>query len=217
VSESAVNRDKRSWLPDFQGARTLFAAFRYRRQQAKDPNSDWIAEADKRLEQLEWIIQHVDALQNEHDALLDRQWIQTSADDQAQRRDRRDQIVIEVELLVEAFYYFAWRFKTIVGDEPGLDGLKGFDPIGVRDVRNLLIEHAFKSKASNSNFTFGREISFGPVIKPFGSRLANRVGKEPHDKGLYVNAREFIKKLTTRLEAIEIAAQDESNGSGGEQ
>ena len=87
----------------------------------------------------------------------------------------------------EAFYYFAFRLRQIVRKTLN----RKFDPIGVRNIRNHLIEHPI---VSNYNFAYGSDLDFGPVVKPYGSR------PEPiHDDGLYRNAQEVIDKLLRLL------------------
>jgi hypothetical protein len=98
----------------------------------------------------------------------------------------------EVELLSEAFYYFAWRFRELLTRFPDF---KKFDPRGIREVRHDLLEHPEKtSKALNPNFMYGHDLPDGPVLKPFGSRQT-----DVHDRGLYVNAQELLDELVPRL------------------
>jgi hypothetical protein len=180
--------------PDFSEARQLFGQYRFRQKQTSDDVvlSDWIAEADLRLGQLEWITIRIDELQTEHDRLT-----RTRSDADTQERPdrgwRREEVTKEILLLVDAFYYFAWRFREILQSNPGLPGLKKFEAIGIRAVRNDLLEHP-QNVASNSTYMYGKDLLFGPVIKPFSGSPANGPAR-----GLYLDALEVIDELVPRL------------------
>jgi hypothetical protein len=104
-------------------------------------------------------------------------------------QDRRVQIRQGTAFYAEAFYYFGHRatecLKTV-------DGFRRFRPIGVRDVRNHLIEHPKTASFRN----FGFEGPEGVVVRPY-RRVADP--KLPDDRGLYANASEFVTQLLQRL------------------
>ncbi|WP_310540370.1 hypothetical protein [Phenylobacterium sp.] len=98
-----------------------------------------------------------------------------------------------MELLTEQFYLIAFRAGRIIESLPGM---KGFGAVGVRNVRNQLIEHndGTDSLVFNGGFAFGG--SQGPVV------AAVRTDQQPghwQDAGLFLNAQEFARALTERI------------------
>src|SRR5260370_15127349 len=110
---------KRSEIPDFVDARRLFSQYRYQQKSNHAGHSDLIAEGAKRLEQLEIIIQRVDKLQRE-EAQVSRWVWRAGVDPERLRADhdrragRESRLGREIELLTEAFYYFAAPFCRVV-------------------------------------------------------------------------------------------------------
>lgn len=95
---------------------------------------------------------------------------------------------IELQILTKSFYYCAIaRNKKFP-----LPGLRSFECTGVRDVRNMLLEHPEGSDSQVFIVSFGYGGSCGPVIKPI-----RRVGQENvfPDAGLFQNATEFRENL----------------------
>jgi hypothetical protein len=74
--------------------------------------------------------------------------------------------------------------------------LKNFDPPGVRNVRNHLIEHPDKASSgiTQQNWSFGGEA--GPAFK--NTRRPNQE-TVPIDRGLFINAAELRDKLERKL------------------
>ena len=95
----------------------------------------------------------------------------------------------DIKLYGEAFYYFAWRAKRSITH---LEQLKAFNPIGVRTVRNDMIEHAEGARGMFVSYWMF-DCPEGLVLKPIEGGI---------DRGLYPNAQEFIEKLLQKLEAI---------------
>ena len=107
-------------------------------------------------------------------------------------------------MLTEAFYYFAFRFREVVRRVPGFSK---FEAVGIRDVRNHLIEHPEKtSKVLDGSFKHGGVE--GPVLKPIRSEAQKDVWL---DRGLFVNAAEMRDQLEGRLGRL--AARDQSSES----
>jgi hypothetical protein len=100
-----------------------------------------------------------------------------------------------IELHAESFYYFAFRLGRVL--QRMVPGFKNFDPVGVRDVRNWLIEHAERDRGVMDH-SFQFNLSEGAILKPNGGGL-DRV----HDAGLYPNAKQFIEEFQRRLEAAQ--------------
>lgn len=102
----------------------------------------------------------------------------------------------ELWVLLEAFYYSAHRVRDILRDNrEDLPDLQGFEAIGVRDVRNHLVEHPTrKGGVVVSSLKCGGPV--GPQLK------AVRYSEDPagtHDAGLHENCREFLDALTATL------------------
>jgi hypothetical protein len=110
----------------------------------------------------------------------------------------------EIRLLTESFYYFAHRiWKIACHRSTPLPGLR-FECPGVRDVRNMLIEHPEKaaSPVYAQSFGFGYPES-GPRLKTTSPPQAPDVVL---DRGLYANAREFESSFVRRME-LSISSQ----------
>ena len=185
VPEKPLTRLRRSFIE----ARQLFQHFQSGRMRARGPDMELTGEAAKRLEQLEWIAGRLYRIQ----AAQRRLYLRGPRRPSSHPRWAKHQHLAgkEVELLTEAFYYFAWRFRQILKQD-----LKGafsnFSPAGIRVVRNQLIEHPTTALASN--FLYGADAQEGPRIKPFGTPNGGT-----RDRGLYVNAQEMLDALIPRL------------------
>lgn len=183
--------------PSFAEARRLFADYRYQRRSVEGASANLIAEAQKRLDQTDWIVQRLQHLQLVQDRIARWHWKpDTPPEILARQHNRRatmqHTLGDQIELLAESFYYFAWRLRQVLVQLPEF---KNFDPTGLRDVRFHLLDHPEKtSKALNPNFMYGHDVPTGPVLKPFGPREI-----EIYDQGLYVNAQEMLDELLPRL------------------
>lgn len=181
----------------FAEGHRLFSTYRYQRRSSGDDQSHWIAEAQKRLEQIDWIVRRISVLQARDDRTGRWTWepatsTETLRKQQKRRSSKWRRLGAEIELLSEAFYYFAWRLRQVLVNLPEF---KKFDPKGIRDVRHDLLDHPEKmSRALNPNFMYGHDLPNGPVLKPFGARR-----RPIHDRGLYANAKELIEEFLPRL------------------
>jgi hypothetical protein len=95
----------------------------------------------------------------------------------------------------EAFYYFAWRARDALAAIP--DVSLRFDPVGIRNVRNHMLEHP--------NTEHGLMASWWQFDCPEGLILApgSPVGQAKFtDKGLYPNAQEFVEKLNAKFSLL---------------
>jgi hypothetical protein len=176
-----------------------FSWYTYRRKLRHDANFALISEANRRLKRLLWILHRVERLEARHD----RQWrrMDPVAGPEPESVFRRRRTLLrgygdELEVMTEAFYYFAFRVRTILRKK--LPDFKGFEAPGTRDVRNHLIEHP--TKALSFNFTFASP-GTGPILKLFRSEAG-----VPFDRGLYLNAKELAENLRRRLDRIPDAA-----------
>ena len=177
--------------------RRLFSDYRHQRRQVDSATSNLIAEAQKRLDQIDWIVQRIWRLQIVNNRIRRRRWNPDTPQDLLGRLQRRRDTLVrssgsEIELLTESFYYFAWRLQQVLVQLPELGK---FNPVGVREVRFDLLDHPEKqSNALNPNFRYGHDLETGPILKPFGARAT-----ETHDRGLYIDAQEFLDELLPRL------------------
>lgn len=103
----------------------------------------------------------------------------------------------EMRVLTEAFYYCAGRARAVL--RAVYPALGQFEAVGVRDVRNQLLEHpeGKNSTVIENGTSFGFDC--GPVIK--GVRRVDKVHIFP-DKGLYINAQEFATNLEAKLRQL---------------
>lgn len=102
---------------------------------------------------------------------------------------KSDKFAFKAKLYSEMFYYKAFRLRNIIRYSGGLG--KKFECEGIRNVRNILIEHPEKSD-------FIYIYSFGLGMKEIGPVL--KTGNPENDKkfkdiGLFKNATEFKMNL----------------------
>ncbi len=100
----------------------------------------------------------------------------------------------ELEIITECTYLIAWR---CAGATSELMSIGPFKPVGVRDVRNKLIEHVDRSGSGVLLSSFGYGGDQGPVIRAL--RTTDKKDVFP-DAGLFVNLQEFSKELVARLD-----------------
>lgn len=177
-------------------------------------NKDLGCEVRERIQQLQFIINRVHALETtasaamarsraaflDHIQDLERQELSfenvpvpdsTSPTQDEFRRHHDSQF--EMRLLTESFYYLAGRIRTVLRNKRApLPGLTDFESVGVRDVRNKLLEHAEGDDSKISINSFGWGGVNGPVIKAI--RYDGQAQIFP-DQGLYRNANEFRDNL----------------------
>jgi hypothetical protein len=156
-------------------------------------NAGLVEEVSTRLEQLDIVLTKIQALDEERVRYLTRK--NTAGTTAKFLRSN----ALEVRTFAEAFYYFASRLRSILRhkDKP-CPFLGSFECPGVREVRNLLIEHpeGKNSRAFTWSWTVGGP--GGPALKVH--READEQAA-PIDLGLNVNAQELCDKLDTVLEA----------------
>jgi hypothetical protein len=171
-------------VPVFADAITLFEEYR-RLHHTKGERSQrtLVAEADRRLRQIDWLIRRIDRVQRTVER-RDSAWLRQRARLGAKWPAIPDH-GIEVEVCVEAFYYLAFSLIRAL-EELGLLAARG--GFQITRVRNDLIEHSKKVRGDQT-FVYGADLQNGPRIKPF----------EGGDQGLYANARELLSRLEPRL------------------
>ena len=113
--------------------------------------------------------------------------------------DRIHRIESELFILTEWFYHTAWRLREIAHPKVcALPSLCGFEAIGVRDVRNQILQHPERFDLNRQSQSTGVSDDAGPIL---GNAFWEPPAKPFNDRGLYYNALEFAMNLTDRLNA----------------
>lgn len=203
----------------FEVARNLFKAYCACQKATSGAalESEYQIEIDDRLKHMEFIVAKVKKLATrtafsdqaallEYEAYLNRAphlRDSTHADEMKGYREHLESTMplhineTEMRVLTEAFYYCAGRArKVLITVYPALGK---FEAVGVRDVRNHLLEHpdGKNSTVIENGTSFGFDC--GPVIK--GVRRVDKVNIFP-DRGLYINAQEFATNLEATLRKL---------------
>jgi hypothetical protein len=157
------------------------------------------AEVKVRLAELQFIVDRVHVVETDGEVNAIQSSIKAAQESPAKAFEVFGNLIgamsTEAKVLSEAFYNSAWRIRQLVRyyakPLPGVS----FECIGVRDVRNQLIEHPEKGdKIFIQSFATGGPN--GPVLKvyrPTGTATTFQ------DMGLYVNAEEFADSLSQAL------------------
>jgi hypothetical protein len=102
----------------------------------------------------------------------------------------------ELRVLLEAYYYSGQRIRDIFRDNKAdLPELSSFEAVGVRNVRNHLIEHPTR-EAGVIVFSFKCGGPVGPQLKALRWSLDEEGSM---DDGLHKNTAEFLSSLETTL------------------
>ena len=157
-------------------------------------------EAMKRLHQLDWLCGKIGEYETRSVELIHEI---TSGDGPSEGYVRDFPAMLEsqansfeMETLVEAFYYLAWRLRNVIQRLPDLNN---FECQGVRNVRNKLLEHPEGSDSGVIHGCFASgNTETGPVLKMIRFPLKNTLWQ---DERLWVNAREFEQNLTEKINA----------------
>ncbi len=179
-------------------------------------NSDLAAEGIERIEQLEFILNKIKQteisieLNDKRSEIAFWDWINDAKTNNIDIAETpapthihltheefkiNSVLVLELEILTESFYYFAFRLRNIIRSLPGL---KSFEIPKIRNVRNKLIEHPDTnndSKILTRSNGWGNKKN-GPVKKFI--RENHQIGIFP-DEGLYINAQELKENLDQKL------------------
>lgn len=174
---------------------------------AKEFNRDAGIEVRKRLQQLNFLIDKVYELQIEGAGIQHRHGIAFSSymeyasannvditkvkvpDEiymSPKEVKRLNEICFELEVNTESFYYLAGRLRALL--KHGFTVLKNFEAVGVRNVRNKLLEHTEGNDSKISIVSFAWGNSCGPVVRAI--RYKEQLDVFP-DGGLFLNAEEF--------------------------
>lgn len=181
-------------MVNFENTRRRFEKHRRAllNQDALSFNAGLVEEAGARLKQLDIVLSKIQVIDQERVRYVTRE--NTAATDGKFLRSN----VFEVRMFTEAFYYFAWRLRRILRHKDTCPFLSSFECPGVRNVRNLLIEHpeGENSRAFTWSWTVGGPD--GPALK---------VDREPDEQSappdlcLNVNVQELRDNLDAQLEA----------------
>jgi hypothetical protein len=211
----------------FPGTIELFRRYKEYMTNANRPVCDLnlVNEAEERLYQLDWLVTQIKTREKEMDqfrkksgsALEDHVKAHLAAGGSPEtlppmpKETQQERVQCqhfidtmgETQLLTEAFYYFAFRLRQVVRRLPGL---QSFEAVGVRDVRNKLLEHPDDQEDSGVTVrSFGFGGPSGPRVKVI--RDASQENVFP-DNGLYVNAEELREQLEISLSRALAAVPD---------
>jgi len=157
----------------------------------KQEHDGYSVELFTRFSQLDFLLDKVRSLENESEATRQK------AIHSPGYTNNGYELIFQVQLYTESFYYFAHRAKKIIDSYPTLKKVKA---PGLINVRNNLLEHP-DSPDGTPTYSFASAGPNGPVIK--GGRFVNEK-KAYMDQGLYKNAEEFREAVNLILkEAIE--------------
>jgi len=168
-------------------------------------------EVEKRLEQLDYLYKKI---MKKHSRCMKLVWIEqrnlqpvmqlareTGASVTYQRSDEKieiNKLMFEIELLTESFYYLAFRMRQLLKhNSKPLPELNSIKCVGVRNVRNKLIEHPEEKGSGVILQSFGVGGEQGPTLKV--ERPAGQENIFP-DAGLKANATELKDELERLLD-----------------
>jgi hypothetical protein len=183
----------------FERGHSLVNRFRAIQQPKGGRDADLAIDADGRLWQATYLLRRFRQLEIEHrqkrDARIAADMKSTNMMINGQLDSAASTSQDVLRLHGEAFYYFAWRACAALSAIKSVAGLS-FVPVGVRDVRNRLIEHP---GGAGGYFVLSWMLG-----DPHGLVLAFGAGPNGQtlDRGLYPNAREFIEKLLPKIEQV---------------
>jgi hypothetical protein len=100
----------------------------------------------------------------------------------------------DIELYTESVYWFAGKARSLLRKLPLLEH---FEPVGVRNVRNKLLEHSDRPDSMVLMLSFAWGGKMGPIVK--GMRLDHQRDVWPDD-GLFPNLEEFAVQLSRKLD-----------------
>jgi hypothetical protein len=168
---------------------------------ARNPaRDDLAAEVVERLQQLNYIIHQLDEIDSQFGKMVTIEVINERGEKEhynaAHERDQHLQFVMR--LLTESFYYFSFRARQILRNKVhAFPGLGSFEAVGVRDVRNHLIEHPEGELSRVFNRTFMWSPDTGMHLKPSRHEWEN---SSFVDVGIKANAKEFAERLSAALD-----------------
>jgi hypothetical protein len=195
----------------FDSTKALFEVYRAKLNKEKPAgfNRDLAAEVSERLRQLSFLCDKIKELEAQITQLgilicevTEKTKGTLSAEDTAIAHTRigvHTSFGFEIRLYVETFYYFAFRIRTILQHKSKpLFNLHKFECIGVRDVRNHLIEHPEKqgSPIYMQSWSVGGNTQ-GPQLKNARREIQ---ASSFYDRGLWVNVEEFRINLEKLLD-----------------
>lgn len=194
---------------------------------ADDPRAELAAEVANRLEQLDLVLEHLSRSLKAVEPTTPRGELELIASQAERYRagelsiDEYEAVIrstlrptppgyvkswTEVRLFTEMFYYVAWRVLEILNasGSRAFDDVGGLDAKGVRNVRNILLEHPEHGRPQ-ANYAQSLAVTDdGPALKT--STVVVRQGRtsadpEGVDRGLFRNAEELRVKFESKVEA----------------
>lgn len=204
-----------------------------------DPRHDLSAEVRERLTQLDLVLEHLSralalvAIDPER-AKRDTEWFTKNQPRLARGEISEEEFAAglsrtsrtpeesrgyvhawdEVRLFTEIFYFVAWRLREVLNNRKpeAFPNLRQIKARGIRDVRNLLIQHPEHGQPVPNYRQWLVVTGDGPVLKSSevlvrGDRVS--APEESVDRGLNVNADELRREieacLTEALSSVSLA------------
>jgi hypothetical protein len=181
-----------------------------------DPaRNDLGAEALERLNQLAFIFAQLKGIDEQFATTI--MLTQTNEHGQEEHynatHERDEHLRFVMRLLTESYYYFAFRLRQLLRNSAHpFVGLALFESVGVRNVRNHLIEHpeGKSSKIFNRTFSWTKE-----------SGMHLKTGRQPWessefiDAGFAANSGEFNINLNAVLDSACEELAKRLSGEGG--
>ncbi len=127
--------------------------------------------------------------------------------------ERDENLRFVMRLLTESYYYFAFRLRQILRNSAHpFVGLASFESVGVRDVRNHLIEHPEGKSSRIFNRTFSWAQESGMHLKTGRQAWES---SEFIDAGFVANSDEFNISLSASLDRASEELEKRLSGEGG--
>ena len=165
------------------------------------PREDLCAEVTERLQQLHFIMQQLSEIDTQFGTTATVARVNEAGETEYYNAwpERDEHLRFIMRLLTESFYYFAFRVRQILRNNVHtFPGLRSFEAVGVRDVRNHLIEHPEEDGSRIFNRTFTWSQATGMQLKTGRQQWESGTTT---DAGINANAADFAKQLDNRLDA----------------
>ena len=181
-----------------------------------DPaRNDLGAEALERLNQLDFIFAQLKGIDEQFGTMV----MLTKTNEHSQEEhynathERDEHLRFVMRLLTESYYYFAFRLRQLLRNSAHpFVSLASFESVGVRNVRNHLIEHPEGKSSKIFNRTFSWTKESGMHLKT-GRQVWE--SSEFIDAGFVANSGEFNTSLNAALDRACEELAKRLNGEGG--
>jgi hypothetical protein len=176
---------------NFAEPRRLLHVYAQQNANLAYPARRYLTKVLPRLDQLDFILDHVNHLDFVFAELTQAMAHETGGPGPS--ANARFNMTLDYAFFAEAFYVFAWRVRQCLRNLPGLGR---FECAIIRDLRNQFIEHPERLGGKT-----GRGIAIGDASGPQLSigRIDDEIVDTVRDNGLYVNAEVFRNAVVAAL------------------